>query len=210
MNCIHFMRKLFIAFILVFPASLFAQTAIDMATKLENVYKNASAVAVSFSTNESGKVSLVLSSTANAYKLTSPSDDFISDGSTIWHIIKKQHKVIIDNVKPSSQAMNAEALLNFSGNYTPSMSIDKNQYINLTLTPHSNIQQLFTAVGGISSITFLLMQKGSGVTVRSISALGGSGTIRLEHLQIKALKKAPTNSFSYSPAKDMTIVDLRE
>ncbi len=193
-------------FILLVPSMLFAKTTSQWIEQLEAVYKGYSAVQISFAVG-SEKFSLTLGPQSGSYKISTATEQFISDGTTVWHVFTKDKKVIIDNVRKT--AVTAASLLDFSTNYDVSVeNADVSGQYDLTLTPKTSIASVFTNAGDVRSLTFRVSEKGSGIKIQSITANSAGGNRKLINVSIKPLKKLP--DFSYTVPKTYSVSDLRD
>ena len=200
----HFITSTF--FIVLIPAMLVAKTTSQWIEQLEKVYKGYSAVQVSFAVG-SDKFSLTLGPESGSYKITTPTEQFISNGTTVWHLFPKDKKVIVDNVRKT--AISAASLLDFSANYDVSVeNADVSGQYDLTLTPKQTIASVFVNAGNVTSLTFRVSETASGIKIHSITANSTEGNRKLINVSIKPLKKAP--DFSYIVPKAFTVTDMRD
>src|SRR5579872_2922272 len=177
--------------LLVLPVSLSAQTADEMAKELEKVYSKGIGTTISF-VLDGEKNSLTFMNNSPKFRLESPTDIFISDGTTIWHYQKKKKEVVIDKASSNATSLsNAQEILKFSSNYSSVLSHKRSTY-ELQLTPSKNIQQLMENTGGISQITFSFTRTAkSGIQIKKVMAKALSGNISVRNISITSMKKLP-------------------
>ncbi len=207
MNFKNFIYSL-IALCFMAPAISQAQTAAELTADLEQVYKNAAAVELSFSFSGQ-KCSMTIGPKSGSYKIVTTDEQFIGDGHTAWHVLSTKHQVLVDNISKNNQSVTATALLDFSANYDATTSATTNGNI-LTLTPRSAIAPIFKEAGDIHSLSFLLKGKGKSMHIVSITATSNDGDKKLGNLKIKTLKSAPSSLFTYTAPKGYTVTDLRD
>lgn len=188
-------------FLVVFLTPFIAkgQTAAELTVKLEELYKSSTAVEITFTT-EGKKFSMTLGPATGSYKLTTPTEQFISDGKIVWHIFLKEKKVVIDSAAKSN--INAKSLLDFSHNYT---SLKEGNA--LTFFPKPAISSVFANAGNVNSITFYIDPTAKTFKIKSIIANSSRGDLKMLNVKIKPMKKAP--KFSYKAAKSFKVTDLR-
>ena len=186
--------------VVLLPISAIAQTSAEWVAKLEEMYKNSSAVEITF-TSEGRNFSMTLGPTTGSYKLTTPTEQFISDGKTIWHVFLKEKKVVIDSAAKSN--INAKSLLDFSHNYNALKEGN-----TLTLFPNANISSVFANAGNVNSISFNIDPTAKTFKIKSIIANSSRGDLKMLNVKIKPIKKAP--KFAYKAAKGFKVTDLRD
>jgi outer membrane lipoprotein-sorting protein len=190
--------KLFLVVVLT-PLIATAQTAAEWTAKLEELYKSSTAVEITF-TSEGKNFSMTLGPTTGSYKLITPTEQFICDGKTVWHVFTKEKKVVIDSAKKST--INAQSLLDFTHNYS---SLKEGNA--LTFFPNANVSSIFANAGNVNSITFNIDPTAKTFKIKSIVANSSRGDLKMLNVKIKPIKKAP--KFAYKPTKGIKVTDLR-
>jgi outer membrane lipoprotein-sorting protein len=195
---------------LVLPITLSAQTADEMAKELESLYSKGEGTTISF-VLDGEKNSLTFKNSSPKFRLESPNDIIISDGTTIWHYGKKKKEVVIDKASRDAASLsNAEEILKFSSNYSGVLS-HKHKLYELQLTPSKNIEKIMQSTGGISQITFVFSRSAkSGIQIQKVSAKASSRNISVSNVKITSVKKLADAIFTYSPPKGVKITDLRD
>jgi outer membrane lipoprotein-sorting protein len=195
--------------ILFFSSSLQAQTAQEMAKELETLYRKGAGTTISFSL-DGAKNSLTFSNTVSKFRIESPDDLIISDGTTIWHYGKKKKEVVIDKISSKGSSLaSAEELLKFSTNYSSILSHKKGIY-ELQLSPNATISKLMENIGGISLLVFTFTKSHSGVVIKKVSAKTSNKNFTVGNIKIASLGKLNTSLFSFDAPKGTKVIDLRE
>lgn len=208
MNYRHCISNLLLIALVALPLIGKAQSTTEVLRRLEQTYTSGAGVEVSFALADKSKITLTLATDSNAYRLTSKTEEFICDGTTQWHLFKKDKKVVIDHV--SKTGTNSQAMLDFIHNYDADLKSPSRGNYTLTLTPHENVASLFKAVGDVQTVTFMLVAQGGGLVVQSISANAPGKDVTLAQLKITPKKSLSKTLFAYKPLKGMQVVDLRE
>ena len=194
--------------IILMGLSIRAQTAQEMSKELENLYRKGEGTTISFLLDDA-KNSLTFSNTVSNFRIESPDDLIVSDGTTIWHLSKKKKEVVIDKISSKGTSLaTAEELLKFSTNYSSVLSHKKNTY-ELSLAPSANISKLMESIGGISLLTFTFT-KGHSIEVKKISAKTANKNYQVSNIKIKSLAKLDNKLFTFNAPKGVKVIDLRE
>ncbi len=194
----------------IFPCSLFAQTAEEMAKEIETMYRSGAATAISF-TLDGEKTSLTFANGTPKFRVEMATDLIVSDGATIWHYGKKKKEVAIDKIEGKSGSLsNAEEIVKFSTNYSSVLS-HKGKNYELELTPSPNISKLMESVGNISLLTFTFTKSGnSKIQIKKISAHSSLRDFAVGNIKIKSITKLDPKLFTFTVPSGAKTIDLRD
>lgn len=207
-NYRHSISKIVLTVLVMLPMLVRAQSTKEVIARLESTYKTGAGVEVQFALPDKSKVTMTLATDSNAYHLTSATEEFICDGKTQWHLFKKEKKVVVD--KAGSTGANSQAMLDFAHNYDAKLTNPSKGNYTLTLTPHPNVASLFKSIGDVKTVEFKMVAKGGGLVVDSISAQAPNASMTLAKLKITPKKTLPKNLFTYKPARNIQVVDMRD
>jgi outer membrane lipoprotein-sorting protein len=207
-------RGFFLLFFVIFAFSpLSAQeTAPSLAKKLQEQFLNAPGVSLAFDLANEGRVTISSDLHSGRIRIESPSMLLISDGHTVWNYQKREDRVTIDNVTPTSAFHDPGSLFRFADNYTAKINsrIDGAAQYPLELTPKPALQSLLKSAGEIQNITLGLRIKKQNVEIIYASATSSKGTTFAEKLSIKTLRQIRTSDFIFKPKPSTKVIDLRE
>ena len=209
MNFKRFISKYVLVLLVLAPTIVSAQTANEMVAKLEKLYTGSAGVEISCSAEGAKPITMTLASQNGNYKLMANGETFVSNGTTVWHAIPKQKKVLIDNAKKTG-SISADQLLDFSHNYDANLTLASKGNYFLKLTPLTIVAPTFKSFGEITAILFALSINKEKITIKSITALNANKDLSLGKIKIKQLKKLPKNIFEYTTPKGYTTMDLRD
>ncbi len=191
------------------PTIVSAQTANEMVAKLEKLYNGSAGIEISCTAEGAKPITMTLASHNGNYKLIANSETFVSNGTTVWHAIPTQKKVLIDNAKKTG-SISADQLLDFSHNYNAELTLASKGNYFLKLTPLTIVAPTYKSFGEITAILFALSINKDKVTIKSITAVNANKDLSLGKIKIKQLKKLPKNIFEYTAPKGYTTMDLRD
>jgi outer membrane lipoprotein-sorting protein len=207
-----FRQILLTMFLCLISANLLAQeTAQSLAKKLQAQYLNSPAVSLGFDLAGEGRVTITADTRSGHIRIESPSMLIISDGHTIWNYQKKDDRVTIDNVTPTSAFHDPGSLFRFFDNYTAAItSTNGAGHYTLELTPSPALQPLLKSAGEIQKITLALQIKKQHIVITSATSVSSKGTTNAEKLTIKTLAKIHEQDFIFKPKPSTKVIDLRE
>ncbi len=198
-----------LAIMILLSTPLHAQTAQEMAKELETLYRKGAGTTISFSL-DGAKNSLTFSNAVSKFRIESPDDLIVSDGTTIWHYGKRKKEVVIDKISSKGSSLSsAEELLKFSTNYSSILSHRKGVY-ELQLAPASSISKIMESIGGISLLVFTFTKNHSGIVIKNVSAKTSNKNFSVSNIKIKTLATVNNSSFIYEAPKGVKVIDLRE
>lgn len=191
------------------PVSLSAQ---DLARLLEDQMLAGQAVSMKFTLKGGESVNVIADVNSKKVKIESNSMTIVSDGQTVWNHQKKSNQVTIDAIGTGRESalQNPKDLFLFATNYTPKVTLAKNNLYVLTLTPNQKVQNILQATGGISKITFTLGVVKDKITIKGATAQSNGENVEAGGLTVKSLQKVSASEFIFSQPKGARIIDLRE
>src|ERR1019366_2362251 len=93
------------------------ETPLSLAKKLQAQFLNSPGVSLAFDLANEGRVTITDDMPNGHIRIESPSMLIISDGHTIWNYQKREDRVTIDNVTPTSAFHDPGSLFRFADNY---------------------------------------------------------------------------------------------
>lgn len=187
-------------------------SAQDLAKMLEQQMLAGQAVSMKFTINGGESVNVIADVNSKRVRIESGSMTIVSDGQTVWNHQKKSNQVTIDAIGTGRESalQNPKDLFLFATNYTPKVTIAKNNLYVLTLTPNQKVQNILQAAGGISKITFTLGVVKDKITIKAATAESKGENVEAGGLTVKSLKKVSASQFTFSQPKGARVIDLRE
>jgi outer membrane lipoprotein-sorting protein len=196
---------------LAISAASAQETTQSLAKKLQAQYLNSPAVSLAFDLANEGRVTISADMHNGHISIESPSMLIISDGHTIWSYQKREDRVTIDNVAPTSAFHDPGSLFRFADNYTSAITNASGAgHYTLELTPLPALQPLLKSAGEIQKIMLALQLKKQYFRITSATATSSKGTTKAEKLTIKTLPKIHEQDFIFKPKSTTKIIDLRE
>jgi hypothetical protein len=198
--------------IFAFSALSAQETAQSLAKKLQEQFLNAPGVLLAFDLANEGRVTITADMHNGHIRIESPSMLIISDGHSIWNYQKREDRVTIDNVTPTSAFHDPGSLFHFADNYTAKINsrIDGAAQYLLVLTPKPALQSLLKSAGEIQNIILGLRIKEQNEEIIYASATSSKGTTNAEKLTIKTLAKIHEPDFIFKQKSSTKVIDLRE
>ncbi len=209
MNFKRSISKYILVLLVLVPTIVSAQTANELVAKLEKIYTGSAGVEITCSAEGAKPITMILASQNGNYKLVANGETFVSNGTTVWHSIPTQKKVLIDNAKKSG-SISANQLLDFSHNYDANLTLASKGNYFLKLTPLTIVAPTYKSFGEISAIMFAISINKEKLTIKSITALNTNKDLSLGKIKIKQLKKLSAKTFEYTAPKGYTVMDLRD
>jgi chaperone LolA len=140
----------------------------------------------------------------NKYKITTPQQQIITDGKTVWIYTQSNDQVLIDRFKESRSTFSPDKFLKgFPADFVPSNVEEKEGYVIVTLHPSSKKAQNFITtltmwIKPVEWIVSMIEYQDRNLTSYSIS---------LTNIQFNY--GISDNEFQFVPGKETHVVDLR-
>lgn len=205
-------RMLLMTCLCLIGSTLLAQeTPQSLSKKLQGQFLGAPGVSLAFDLENEGRISITADMHNGHIRIESPTMLIISDGHTIWNYQKKDDRVTIDNVTPTSAFHDPGSLFRFADNYMAAIAnVAGTEHYILELTPLPALESLLKSAGDIQKITLALQIKKQRIVITNATAVSSKGTTNAEKLTIKTLANTHDQDFIFKPKSSTKIIDLRE
>lgn len=187
------------------------ETAMSLAKTLQEQFLASPAVSFSFDIEGRGHIKILADLKNGRMRMEGDKNLIVTDFKTVWNYDKPAHTETIDQAYKDA-IQDASTLFRFADNYSSRIIHQHGpSKFTLELTPKGSLQSLLSNAGNMGTLTLQLQKKKSTVKIVSASAISTEHSLKIEHIQISALKSVPNDKqFEIVVPSSTKVIDLRE